>query len=174
MEELQQWIADAGAGRVSFDPYAQLDRAIRAVLDSWNGRRAIEYRSYHGIPHDLSTAVSVMSMVFGNLDDQSATGMLFTRDPSTGAKEMFGEYLLNAQGEDIVSGVETPAAIAQLQESLPEVYRELGDVAAELERLYRDVQDIEFTVERGRLFVLQTRSAKRSAMGSRQDRGEHG
>ncbi len=148
------------------DPWVQLERAVRAVFESWNSRRAVDYRNYNKIPHDLGTAVNIVAMVFGNLGDDSGTGVLFTRNPSTGEREIFGEYLQNAQGEDVVAGTRTPQKIAQLAETMPEVYRQLEGLARQLETHYRDAQDIEFTVERGRLFILQTRAAKRTPAAS--------
>ena len=147
-------------------PKYQLERAILAVFDSWETRRAIDYRNYNRIPHDLYTAVSVVTMVFGNVDDRSGTGVLFTRDPSTGERTLYGEYLVNAQGEDVVAGIATPQNIAQLQHRMPDVYQQLDTMANQLERHYRDSQDVEFTVEQGKLYLLQTRSAKRSAKGA--------
>src|SRR5262249_42219326 len=125
--------------------------------------RAIYYRNLNKIDHNLGTAVNIQAMVFGNFDDRSATGVCFTRDPSTGKKDLYGEYLVNAQGEDVVAGIRTPKKIAQLHQEMPEVYRELKTNADRLEKYYKDVQDIEFTVEQGRLFLLQTRSGKRTA-----------
>ncbi len=145
------------------DPYEQLDLAIKAVFASWFGKRARDYRDYNRIAHDLGTAVNVVTMVFGNMGDDSGTGVAFTRDPNTGAKVLYGEYLTNAQGEDVVAGIRTPQPISQLREELPEAYAEFERIAERLERHYRDVQDLEFTIERGRLFMLQTRSAKRTA-----------
>jgi pyruvate,orthophosphate dikinase len=145
------------------DPYEQLDLAIKAVFASWFGRRAHDYREYNKIPHDLGTAVNVVTMVFGNMGEDSGTGVAFTRDPNTGEKVLFGEYLTNAQGEDVVAGIRTPQKIADMQGRMPEVYDEFRRIAERLERHYRDVQDIEFTIERGRLYMLQTRSAKRTA-----------
>ena len=144
------------------DPWAQLEGAIDAVFSSWNGARAITYRNARGISHDMGTAVNVMAMVFGNLGDDSGTGVLFTRNPSTGQRRLFGEYLINAQGEDVVAGIRTPQDISSLSQSLPEVYTQLEGLANGLEAHYRDVQDIEFTVEAGRLYVLQTRNAARA------------
>ena len=144
-------------------PKYQLERAILAVFDSWETRRAIDYRNYNRIPHDLYTAVCVVAMVFGNMDETSGTGVLFTRDPSTGERTLYGEYLVNAQGEDVVAGIATPQKIAQLQHQMPDVYRQLDTMAQQLELHYRDSQDVEFTVEQGKLYLLQTRSAKRSA-----------
>ena len=145
------------------DPWDQMTKAIAAVFDSWNGRRAIAYREYNHIPHDLGTAVNVQAMVFGNMGQDSGTGVAFTRDPATGERRIFGEYLLNAQGEDVVAGIRTPQPIATLEKSLPEVYRDFAQIAERLEQHYRDVQDMEFTIERGKLYMLQTRTAKRTA-----------
>jgi len=145
------------------DPYEQLDLAIKAVFASWFGKRARDYREYNKIPHDLGTAVNVVTMVFGNMGDDSGTGVAFTRDPNTGEKGLYGEYLTNAQGEDVVAGIRTPQKIAQLAHDLPQAYDEFRAIAERLERHYRDVQDLEFTIERGRLFMLQTRAAKRTA-----------
>ncbi len=145
------------------DPYGQLELAIRAVFDSWFGKRAHDYREFNKIPHDLGTAVSVVTMVFGNLGADSGTGVAFTRDPNTGEKVLYGEYLTNAQGEDVVAGIRTPAKISHMRDELPAVYAEFEAIAERLERHYRDAQDLEFTIERGKLFMLQTRSAKRTA-----------
>jgi pyruvate,orthophosphate dikinase len=145
------------------DPYEQLDLAIKAVFASWFGKRARDYRENQKIAHDLGTAVNVVTMVFGNMGDDSGTGVAFTRDPNTGEKELFGEYLVNAQGEDVVAGIRTPAKIAHLAEEMPEAYAEFQRIGERLERHYRDVQDLEFTIERGKLYMLQTRSAKRTA-----------
>jgi pyruvate,orthophosphate dikinase len=145
------------------DPYEQLDLAIKAVFASWFGRRARDYRVFNKIPDDLGTAVNVVTMVFGNMGDDSGTGVAFTRDPNTGEKELYGEFLTNAQGEDVVAGIRTPRKISQLRDLMPAVYEEFERIAERLERNYRDVQDLEFTIERGRLYMLQTRSAKRTA-----------
>ena len=145
------------------DPYAQLDLAIKAVFASWFGKRARDYRKNQQIADDLGTAVNVVTMVFGNMGDDSGTGVAFTRDPNTGAKELFGEYLTNAQGEDVVAGIRTAPKIAQMQTDMPDVYAEFQRIGQQLESHYRDVQDLEFTIERGRLYMLQTRSAKRTA-----------
>ena len=144
------------------DPYEQLRMAIAAVFDSWNGRRAIDYRRVHRIADDLGTAVNVQAMVFGNMGWRSGTGVAFTRNPSTGEKAVYGEYLLNAQGEDVVAGIRTPKPIGSLGEELPEVYQQLLQITGRLEAHYRDMQDIEFTVEDGKLWMLQTRTGKRS------------
>ncbi|HEY6538187.1 MAG TPA: pyruvate, phosphate dikinase [Candidatus Dormibacteraeota bacterium] len=145
------------------DPWEQLTQAIAAVFSSWNGRRAVAYRDYNHIPHTLGTAVNVQAMVFGNMGNDSGTGVAFTRDPATGEKKLFGEYLLNAQGEDVVAGIRTPQPIESLRRSLPRVYQSFAEIAAKLEAHYRDVQDMEFTIERGQLYMLQTRGAKRTA-----------
>ena len=145
------------------DPYRQLELAVRAVFDSWFGKRAHDYREFNKIPHDLGTAVNIVMMVFGNMGADSGTGVAFTRDPNTGERVLYGEYLTNAQGEDVVAGVRTPAKISQMRDELPEVYREFEGIAERLESHYRDVQDLEFTIERGKLYMLQTRSAKRTA-----------
>ncbi|CAN5751662.1 pyruvate, phosphate dikinase [soil metagenome] len=141
----------------------QLDLSIKAVFASWFGKRAHDYREYNKISHDLGTAVNVMTMVFGNMGDDSGTGVAFTRDPNTGEKVLFGEYLTNAQGEDVVAGIRTPLAIAEMQSQMPEIYTQFEEIAGRLERHYRDMQDLEFTIERGRLYMLQTRSGKRTA-----------
>ncbi len=145
------------------DPETQLREAIGAVFRSWNGKRAVDYRNYNKIPHNLGTAATVQTMVFGNMGADSGTGVVFTRNPSTGEKQLYGEFLPNAQGEDVVAGTRTPMTISQFREASPTLYGELAEVAELLEKHYRDVQDIEFTVERGKLWILQTRSGKRSA-----------
>ena len=146
------------------DPWTQLKGAVEAVFRSWNNPRANHYREYYGISQELGTAVTIMSMVYGNLEETSGTGVLFTRNPSTGKKEIYGEYLPNAQGEDVVAGGRTPQPVAELASLMPQVYRQLTATARQLENHYRDLQDIEFTVEEGRLFLLQTRNAKRTPM----------
>ena len=145
------------------EPLEQLRLAIEAVFGSWFGRRAVDYRNAFKIPHDLGTAVNVQSMVFGNMGDDSGTGVAFTRNPNTGAKELYGEYLVNAQGEDVVAGIRTPSKIAQMKDEMPKVYAQFERIAQRLEKHYRDVQDLEFTIERAKLYMLQTRSAKRTA-----------
>ncbi len=145
------------------EPLEQLRLAIGAVFASWMGKRAVDYRNYYKIPHDLGTAVNVQTMVFGNMGNDSGTGVAFTRNPMTGAKQLFGEFLVNAQGEDVVAGIRTPMPIDSMAQALPQAYQEFQGIAQRLEQTYRDVQDLEFTVERGRLFMLQTRSAKRTA-----------
>ncbi|HEY7588104.1 MAG TPA: pyruvate, phosphate dikinase [Thermoplasmata archaeon] len=148
------------------DPKEQLREAIAAVFRSWNGKRAVDYRNFNKIPHDLGTAANVQTMVFGNLGADSGTGVAFTRNPSTGEKELYGEYLSTAQGEDVVAGIRTPLKIRELQEVLPEVYGQFSRVANLLETHFRDVQDVEFTVEHGKLWMLQTRTAKRTAQAA--------
>jgi pyruvate,orthophosphate dikinase len=144
------------------DPYEQLRVAIAAVFNSWMGRRACDYRRINRIPDDLGTAVNVQTMVFGNMGANSGTGVAFTRNPSTGKKELYGEYLLNAQGEDVVAGTRTPHPIAQLRKELPKVYEQFNAITQLLEKHYRDMQDCEFTIERGKLWMLQTRTGKRT------------
>jgi pyruvate,orthophosphate dikinase len=144
----------------------QLWGAIAAVFESWNTRRAIDYRKLHDIPDSMGTAVNVVAMVYGNLGEDSGTGVAFSRDPSTGARGLYGEYLLNAQGEDVVSGSRTPLPIATLKERLPASYQELDRVARTLERHFRDLQDMEFTIERGKLYMLQTRRGQRSGLAA--------
>jgi pyruvate,orthophosphate dikinase len=145
------------------DPYQQLALAIEAVFKSWNGKRAIAYRRKEGIPDTLGTAVNICTMVFGNLGDDSATGVAFTRHPSTGEKKMMGEYLINAQGEDVVAGIRNTDGIENLGRHMPEAYKQFLAITAKLEKHYRDVQDVEFTIEIGKLWMLQTRAAKRTA-----------
>src|SRR6266508_6738195 len=144
------------------DPYEQLRVAIAAVFNSWMGRRAVDYRRVNRIADSLGTAVNVQAMVFGNMGENSGTGVAFTRNPSTGKKELYGEYLLNAQGEDVVAGIRTPNPISQLKKELPKVYEEFASITDLLEQHYHDMQDCEFTIERGKLWMLQTRTGKRS------------
>jgi len=145
------------------DPYEQLRQAIAAVFSSWFGAPAVSYRNAEGLPHDWGTAVNIVTMVFGNMGWDSGSGVAFTRDPSTGEKQIYGEYLLNAQGEDVVAGIRTPHEIAEMEEELPEEYKQFLEICDLLERHYRDVQDVEFTIERGKLWMLQTRTGKRTA-----------
>ncbi len=145
------------------NPYEQLDLAIKAVFASWFGKRARDYRENQKIAHDLGTAVNVMTMVFGNMGQDSGTGVAFSRNPSTGENVLFGEYLTNAQGEDVVAGIRTPSPISHLAEQMPEAHAEFQAIADRLEHHYRDMQDMEFTIERGKLYMLQTRSGKRTA-----------
>ncbi len=148
------------------DPREQLKGARDAVFESWNNPRAITYRRLNDIPHDLGTAVNVQSMVFGNMGNTSATGVGFTRNPSTGAKEFYGEFLQNAQGEDVVAGIRTPRPIAELEAVMPEAYHQLREITTRLERHYKDVQDFEFTIQESRLFMLQTRNGKRTGLAA--------
>ena len=142
------------------DPKVQLMEAVKAVFRSWNNPRAIVYRRMNDIPGDWGTAVNVQTMVFGNKGDTSGTGVAFTRNPSTGEKGIYGEYLINAQGEDVVAGVRTPQPITQLENDLPECYAQFMELAMKLEGHYKDMQDMEFTIEEGRLYFLQTRNVR--------------
>ncbi len=144
------------------DPQAQLQEAIAAVFRSWFGRRAVDYRRLNKIPDNLGTGVNVQTMVFGNMGNDSATGVAFSRNPSTGEAKLYGEYLVNAQGEDVVAGVRTPRPISEMERDMPEVYGQFAAIAKQLEQHYKDVQDMEFTVERGTLYMLQTRTGKRT------------
>ncbi|HCC33522.1 MAG TPA: pyruvate, phosphate dikinase [Clostridiales bacterium] len=166
VQQYLKLVADHTGDPFPVSPRRQLWMAIRAVFDSWNNQRAIAYREMYGIPHDLGTAVTVQSMVFGNRGPRSATGVVFSRDPSTGARRLYGEYLLNAQGEDVVAGIRTPRPIADMAGELPDAHAQLERYARLLEGHYRDMQDIEFTVEEDRLYILQTRSGKRSVAAS--------
>ena len=148
------------------DPWEQLWGAIGAVFRSWNNERAIVYRRLNRIPDDMGTAVNVQAMVFGNLNERSGTGVAFTRDPATGENVLYGEYLLAAQGEDVVAGIRTPKPIAELEKEMPEVYKQLLEVREKLEKHYRDMQDLEFTIEDGKLYLLQTRTGKRTGFAA--------
>nr|MBF6590919.1 pyruvate, phosphate dikinase [Ktedonobacterales bacterium] len=163
VEDFKGIARDASGKPFPEDPFEQLSYAIEAVFASWNNKRATDYRNVNKIAHTLGTAVNVQTMVFGNLGADSATGVAFTRNPSTGARELYGDYLVNAQGEDVVAGIRNTSPIARLQQEMPGVYAQFQDIAQRLERHYRDVQDMEFTIERGTLYMLQTRSAKRTA-----------
>ena len=145
------------------DPYVQLQEAIEAVFRSWNIPRAVAYRNMNKIDHNYGTAVNVQTMVFGNMGDDCATGVSFTRNPATGENKFYGEYLTNAQGEDVVAGIRTPKPIAELETEMPDLYRQYVDIAKKLELGYKDVQDMEFTIEKGKLYILQTRNGKRTA-----------
>ncbi|MCL5874482.1 MAG: pyruvate, phosphate dikinase, partial [Candidatus Thermoplasmatota archaeon] len=160
--EFKKIIGSAGKDLPS-DPYKQLALAINAVFDSWKNDRAIVYRKLNNIPDSLGTAVSVVTMVYGNIGSNSATGVAFTRDPNTGERKLYGEYLINAQGEDVVAGIRTPSGVDKLRDEIPNAYSELKRSADILEGHYKDVQDIEFTIQEGTFYLLQTRSAKRSA-----------
>ncbi|AIS52193.1 pyruvate, phosphate dikinase PpdK [Thermoanaerobacter kivui] len=148
------------------DPKVQLLEAVKAVFRSWDNPRAIVYRRLNDIPSDWGTAVNVQSMVFGNMGNDSGTGVAFTRNPATGEKALFGEFLMNAQGEDVVAGIRTPQPISTLKETMPEVYNQFVEIAEKLEKHYKDMQDIEFTIERGKLYMLQTRNGKRTAQAA--------
>ena len=148
------------------DPLTQLEMGIQAVFGSWNNKRAINYRNHEKIPHDIYTAVNVQTMVYGNLGDDSATGVAFTRNPASGEAELFGEYLLNAQGEDVVSGIRTPEPIANLKDQMPEMYQQFVVHAKKLETHLTDMQDLEFTIEKNQLYILQTRTGKRTGMAA--------
>ena len=166
VEEYKQLVrASTGAG-FPMDPREQLWGAIEAVWRSWTLKKAVDYRRVHGISESLGTGVNVVAMVFGNMGDDSGTGVAFTRDPSTGERRFYGEFLINAQGEDVVAGIRTPLDIDEMARRLPGAYDELIATQDRLERHYCDMQDIEFTVERGKLFLLQTRSGKRTAMAA--------
>ena len=145
------------------DPREQMDLAIEAVFDSWNTDRAVLYRRQEQIPEDLGTAVNIQAMVFGNLGLSSGSGVCFTRDPASGTQGEYGDYLQNAQGEDVVAGIRTPSKIAQMKKDMPKAYAEFEKIAKRLEKHYRDMQDLEFTVEQGKLWMLQTRVGKRTA-----------
>ncbi|MFN4336383.1 MAG: pyruvate, phosphate dikinase [Candidatus Nitrosocaldus sp.] len=150
------------------DPYKQLELAIKAVFNSWMSERAVEYRKYYKITQDIAdgTAVNVVAMVFGNMDERSATGVVFTRNPENGEKRLYGDFLINAQGEDVVAGIRTPEPIENLARIMPDVYKQLVEICDRLERHYREPQDVEFTIESGRLYILQTRAAKMNAIAS--------
>ncbi|MCX6043726.1 MAG: pyruvate, phosphate dikinase [Chloroflexi bacterium] len=145
------------------DPTQQLELATRAVFDSWFGKRAADYRTATGIPHDLGTAVNIQMVVFGNLGANSGTGVTFTRNPVNGGKELYGDYLLNAQGEDVVAGIRNTLPIAQLQKDMPQIYTQFSEICDKLEQHFHDMQDVEFTIEQGKLWMLQTRNGKRTA-----------
>jgi len=166
VENFKKIIESHTGSPFSSDPYKQLEMAIAAVFKSWNNPNAISYRNEFKIPHDLGTAVNVQAMVFGNIGELSGTGVAFTRNPSTGEKEIWGEYLPKAQGEDVVAGIRTPKSISVMKEEWPEIYEEFARVCSTLERHYKDVQDLEFTVEQGKLYMLQTRSAKRTTQAA--------
>ncbi len=162
-EEFQKIIKKEKGFDFPQDPAEQLRLATEAVFASWNGKRAVDYRNADGIPHDLGTAVNVMTMVFGNMEDASGTGVAFTRNPSTGENKLWGEYLMNAQGEDVVAGIRNAEDIDDLNNVMPDVYQEFGVITKKLESHYREMQDVEFTIERGKLWMLQTRDGKRTA-----------
>ncbi|HEX6133705.1 MAG TPA: PEP/pyruvate-binding domain-containing protein, partial [Longimicrobiales bacterium] len=161
--EFKELVREHSGERFPDDPEEQLWGAIEAVFRSWNADRAIAYRRVHGIPDYMGTAVSVVAMVYGNMGADSGTGVAFTRNPSTGERVFFGEFLVNAQGEDVVAGIRTPLSIEQMATKLPAAYDQLLAVQQRLEQHFREMQDLEFTVERGQLFLLQTRTGKRTA-----------
>jgi len=163
VEEYKKLILRRTGSPFPLDPMKQLEQAILAVFRSWNNDRAIVYRKINGIPDDIGTAVNVQSMVFGNMGNDSGTGVAFTRNPSTGEKALYGEYLMNAQGEDVVAGIRTPQPIKSLEEENEDIYKQFVEISSRLEGHYRDMQDIEFTIEKGRLYILQTRNGKRTA-----------
>jgi pyruvate,orthophosphate dikinase len=163
VEEFKELVRKETNAAFPEDPYVQLRMAVAAVFESWNGRRAVIYRQANNISDTLGTAVNIQTMVFGNLGADSGTGVCFTRNPSTGEPVLFGEFLINAQGEDVVAGIRTPKPIAELQRDFPKVYQQLLDLCRLLEHHFKDMQDIEFTVEKGKLYLLQTRSGKRTA-----------
>src|SRR5438876_6523792 len=160
-QQLKEYVQRYTGEPFPTDVLKQLELAIKAVFNSWMGKRAVDYRNEFRIPHDLGTAVSVVTMVFGNMGEDSGTGVAFTRDPSTGKKEIYGEFLANAQGEEVVAGIRTPMSISKMRDLWPTVYGQFEEIADRLEKTYKDVQDLEFTVERGKLYMLQTRNAKR-------------
>src|SRR5437763_6733443 len=163
VEEYKALVRNRTGADFPRDPVVQLWGAIEAVWKSWTQKKAKDYRKVNGIPENLGTAVSVVAMVFGNLGDDSGTGVAFTRNPSTGEKRFYGEFLVNAQGADVVAGMRTPLDIDDMAKELPGAYTELIETQDRLEKHYRDMQDLEFTVERGKLYLLQTRSGKRTA-----------
>ncbi len=145
------------------EPKEQLIESVKAVFRSWDNPRANVYRRMNDIPYSWGTAVNVQMMVFGNMGNDSGTGVAFTRNPATGEKKLFGEFLINAQGEDVVAGIRTPQTIDQLASVMPEVYNQFAEIANKLEQHYHDMQDMEFTIEKGKLYMLQTRNGKRTA-----------
>jgi len=163
VEEYKAIVRNVTGQSFPMDPQVQLWGAIEAVWKSWTLKKAVDYRRVNAIPETLGTGVSVVAMVFGNLGDDSGTGVAFTRDPSTGERKFYGEFLVNAQGEDVVAGIRTPLNIDDMAQRLPGSYTELLETKDRLERHFRDMQDIEFTVERGKLYLLQTRTGKRTA-----------
>ena len=148
------------------DPKQQLILSVQAVFRSWDNPRANYYRRMNNIPYEWGTAVNVQAMVFGNMGDDSGTGVAFTRDPSTGKNEFYGEYLFNAQGEDVVAGIRTPKPISELEQDNPAIYKQFRDISMKLEKHYKDMQDMEFTIEKGKLYMLQTRNGKRTAQAA--------
>jgi pyruvate, orthophosphate dikinase len=166
VKEFKQVFKEKTGKEFPSDPEEQLKRAIEAVLLSWNGKRAIEYRRFYKIDDKMGTAVSIVAMVFGNTGNNSGSGVGFTRNPNTGEKHLFAEFLINAQGEDVVSGTRTPFSVEEIQEKMPEIHKQIIDIATLLENHYKDMQDFEFTVENGKLWMLQTRTGKRTAQAA--------
>ncbi|MES0340868.1 MAG: pyruvate, phosphate dikinase, partial [Candidatus Humimicrobiaceae bacterium] len=168
VDDYKKIIKDAKGKSFPEDPREQLKMSIDAVFGSWNNKRATAYRNLNDIPHSIGTAVNVQTMVFGNMGETSGTGVAFTRDPSTGEDILYGEYLINAQGEDVVAGIRTPQPIAKLEEEMPENFKFLVDIRNKLEDHYKDMQDLEFTIQEGKLYMLQTRTGKRTAAAALQ------
>ena len=166
VKEFKQLFKDKTGREFPDDPKEQLRSAIEAVLRSWNGKRAIEYRRFYKISDNMGTAVNIVAMVFGNTGNNSGSGVGFTRNPSTGEKKLFSEFLINAQGEDVVSGARTPLSIDEIKEKIPKLYEQISQIASMLENHYKDMQDFEFTVEDGKLWMLQTRTGKRTAQAA--------
>lgn len=166
VEQFKRIVRKETGEKFPSDPLQQLERAIQAVFASWNTKRAREYREFYKISHDLGTAVNVVAMIFGNMGADSGSGVAFTRNPATGENGLYGEFLFNAQGEDVVAGIRTPLKIAELEEKYPELYKQLLNISEILERHYREMQDVEFTVEQGKLYMLQTRAGKRTAQAA--------
>jgi pyruvate,orthophosphate dikinase len=166
VDEFKKIYSDAVGEDFPQDPKIQLMESIKAVFRSWENPRAVYYRRMNDIPSSWGTAVNVQAMVFGNLGDDSGTGVAFTRNPATGENKIYGEYLMNAQGEDVVAGIRTPHPLDDMKEELPEIYKQFSDITDTLEKHYRDMQDIEFTIERGKLYILQTRNGKRTAQAA--------
>jgi pyruvate,orthophosphate dikinase len=162
-EKFQQIYKEHVGSEFPQDPIKQLEYAIEAVFKSWNGKRAVDYRNAAGIPHNLGTAVNVQMMVFGNMGNESGTGVAFTRNPATGERKLFGDFLMNAQGEDVVAGIRTPRPISEMEAENTAVFSQFSDIVEKLERHYREMQDVEFTIEHGTLYMLQTRDGKRTA-----------
>jgi pyruvate,orthophosphate dikinase len=165
-QEFKQIYRRYTADQFPADPYEQLKKAVEAVFKSWNGKRAVDYRNAAAIPHDLGTAVNIVTMVFGNFAEDSLTGVALTRNGTTGEKQLEGDYLKNAQGEDVVAGIRQTNDISQLNQEMPDIYVQFEQIANKLETHYQDMQDVEFTVERGKLWILQTRSGKRTAQAA--------
>ncbi|MDD3776178.1 MAG: pyruvate, phosphate dikinase [Actinomycetota bacterium] len=168
VDEYKQIINESAGKSFPQNPREQLQMSVDAVFGSWNNKRAITYRNLHDIPHSIGTAVNVQAMVFGNMGENSGTGVAFTRNPSTGENLEYGEYLINAQGEDVVAGIRTPQPITKLKEEMPEIYDQLMDIFKKLEQHYREMQDLEFTIQEGKLYMLQTRTGKRTAAAALQ------